>query len=182
MIEVKFKRLSDKAILPIRAHEGDAGVDLTATQLTTELNECGQISIVYHTDLAVEIPAGYVGLLFPRSSISNKSLAFTNSVGVIDSGYRGEIMAKLRATTDVVPAVYKVGERFAQLVIVPIAEYTITEATELSNTDRGEDGYGSSDNKEISAVTGTDSEPSNTSEQSAPEQAADPTNGSETAE
>ena len=94
-MEVKFKRLSDKAIMPIRAHKGDAGIDVTATQITTEINECGQVLIVYHTDLAVEIPEGYVGVLFPRSSISNKSLALTNSVGVIDSTYRGELIAKL---------------------------------------------------------------------------------------
>ena len=156
-MEVKFKRISDKAIMPIRAHKGDAGVDLTATQITTEINECGQVIIVYHTDLAVEIPEGYVGLLFPRSSISNKSLALSNSVGVIDNGYRGEIMAKMRATTDVVPAVYKVGERFAQLVIVAIPDFDIVEASELSVSDRGEDGYGSTgDINESSAATGSE--------------------------
>lgn len=148
-MEIKFKRLSDKAIMPIRANEGDAGVDLTATNITQELNECGQLTLVYHTDLAVEIPEGYVGLLFPRSSIANKSLILTNCVGVIDSGYRGEIMGKMRSTTDVVPAIYKPGERFAQLVIVPIAMYTITESNELSESDRGENGFGSSGTENV---------------------------------
>ena len=160
-MEVKFKRLSDKAIMPIRAHKGDAGIDVTATQITTEINECGQVMIVYHTDLAVEIPEGYVGLLFPRSSISNKSLALTNSVGVIDSIYRGELIAKMRATTDVVPSVYKVGERFAQLVIVPILDYDIVESAELTETERGEGSYGSTGDteiKECSAATGSDTE------------------------
>lgn len=142
-MELKIKRLTEDAILPIRAHKGDAGIDLTCTTITQEINECGQLTIVYHTGLAMEIPEGYVGLLFPRSSIANKSLALTNSVGVIDSGYRGEVMAKMRSTTDVVPAIYKPGERFAQLLIVPIPEYTITEIAELSETDRGEGGYGS---------------------------------------
>lgn len=151
-MEIKFKRLADSAILPIRANAGDAGLDLTATRITQEINECGQLTLVYHTDLAVEIPVGYVGLLFSRSSIANKSLILTNCVGVIDSGYRGEIMAKMRSTTDVVPAVYKPGERFAQLVIVPLAEYNIVEATDLSNSDRGENGFGSSD-ETLSAAT-----------------------------
>ena len=145
-MELKIKRLTEDAILPIRAHKGDAGIDLTCTTITQEINECGQLIIVYHTGLAIEIPEGHVGLLFPRSSIANKSLSLTNSVGVIDSGYRGEVMAKMRSTTDVVPAIYKPGERFAQLVIVPIPEVEITEVAELSETDRGEGGFGSTEN------------------------------------
>lgn len=144
---LKFKKLSEKAIMPIRAHKGDAGLDLTAVGISTQINECGQLCIVYHTDLTVEIPEGYVGLLFPRSSIYKKSLAQTNSVGVIDSGYRGEIMAVFKTTTDVVPAVYKEGEKFCQLVIVPIPNIEVEEATELSESERGTNGYGSSDSQ-----------------------------------
>lgn len=142
---LKFKKLSEKAVMPIRAHKSDAGLDLTATSITTSINECGQLMLVYHTDLAVEIPEGYVGLLFPRSSIYKKSLQQTNCVGVIDAGYRGEIMAVYKTTTDVIPSVYKEGDRFAQLVIVPIPEIEIEEATELSVSDRDTNGYGSSD-------------------------------------
>ena len=158
-MELKIKKLSDKAIMPIRAHEGDAGLDLTTTSITSEINECGQFILVYHSDIAVEIPDGYVGLLFPRSSIAKKSIQFTNAVGVIDSGYRGEIMAKVRNTSgDSIPAVYKVGEKFAQLVIVPyVSDITITETTELQDSDRGAGGYGSSDTKEdISAAKQSD--------------------------
>ena len=158
-MELKIKKLSDKAIMPIRPHNSDAGLDLTTTSITSEINECGQFILVYHSDIAVEIPDGYVGLLFPRSSIAKKSIQFTNAVGVIDSGYRGEIMAKVRNTSgDSVPAVYKVGEKFAQLVIVPyVSDITITETTELQDSDRGAGGYGSSDVKEdISAVNDTD--------------------------
>lgn len=145
-MELKFNRLKDTAVLPIRAHEGDAGLDLTCTSVSTEVNECGQVIIVYHTDLAVEIPEGFVGLLFPRSSIYKKALSVTNSVGVIDSGYRGEIMMKMRSTTDVVPAIYKPGERFCQLVIVPyLKDITVVESVELAESDRGTDGYGSTD-------------------------------------
>ena len=142
-MELKIKRMTEDAILPIRAHANDAGIDLTCTTITQEINDCGQLIIVYHTGLAMEIPEGYVGLLFPRSSIANKSLSLTNSVGVIDAGYRGEIVAKMRSTTDVVPAIYKPGERFAQLVLVQIPEYTITEVSELSETERGKEGFGS---------------------------------------
>ena len=142
---LKIKRLTEDAIMPIRAHEGDAGIDLTCTGITQEINECGQLILVYHTGLAVEIPEGYVGLLFQRSSVYKKSISMTNAVGVIDSGYRGEIMAKFRSTTDVVPAVYKPGERFVQLVIVPYLNIQIEEVAALKESDRGEDGYGSSD-------------------------------------
>ena len=146
-MQLKFKKLSEKATLPVRAHKSDAGLDLTTIGISSVINECGQVMLVYHTGLAVEIPEGYVGLLFPRSSIYKKSLMATNSVGVIDSGYRGEIMMVLKVTTDVVPAIYKEGDRFAQLVIVPIPEIEAVEAEELSESDRGTDSYGSTDAK-----------------------------------
>lgn len=151
-MQLKIKKLSDKAVMPVRAHLTDAGFDLTATSITTDINECGQLMLVYHTDIAIEIPEGHVGLLFPRSSIYKKSLAQTNSVGVIDSGYRGEIMVVFKTTTDVIPAVYKEGERFAQLVIVPIPTLDLVEVETLSEGDRDTDGFGSTGDT-ISAVT-----------------------------
>lgn len=144
-MQVKFKRLSEKAVQPIRATVGSAGFDLTSTHVTTEVSECGQLILVYHTDLAIEIPEGYMGLVFPRSSISKKSLRMCNSVGVIDSDYRGEITSKFIVTTDVIPSLYREGERFAQLVIVPFMAAEFTEAEELSETERGDSGYGSTD-------------------------------------
>ncbi|WP_173431807.1 dUTP diphosphatase [Sharpea azabuensis] len=146
---LKIKRLTDDAILPIRAHKSDAGLDLTCTKITQELNEAGQLILVYHTGLAVEIPEGFVGLLFQRSSVAKKSLTLTNAVGVIDSGYRGEILCKFRSTTDVVPAIYKPGERFAQLLIIPMPEIDIQEVVELASSDRGDGGYGSSDSLNV---------------------------------
>lgn len=151
-MQLKIKKLSDKAVMPVRAHLTDAGFDLTATSITTNINECGQLMLVYHTDIAIEIPEGHVGLLFPRSSVYKKSLAQTNSVGVIDSGYRGEIMVIFKTTTDVIPAVYKEGERFAQLVIVPIPTLDLVEVETLSEGDRDTDGFGSTGDT-ISAVT-----------------------------
>lgn len=176
-MELKFKRLKDRAVLPIRGTEGSAGIDLTCTDITTALNEANQLMLVYHTDLAVEIPKGYCGLLVPRSSIWKKSLWLTDSIGVIDSDFRGEIVAYMKATTDTVPAIYKPGERFCQLVIIPVPEYTITESTELTETDRGEGGFGSTgttnediDNT-VSAATGAEDQTSE-QPQSAPEPAA----------
>lgn len=172
-MELKFKRLEDNAVLPIRGTKGAAGIDLTCIKIDTALNEANQLMLVYHTGLAVEIPAGYVGLLIPRSSIWKKSLWLTDNVGVIDSDFRGEIVAFMKATTDTIPAVYKQGERFCQLVIVPVPEYTIAEAAELSETERGENGFGSTgaDNTEVSAAAGTEAQASE-QPQSVPEQAA----------
>lgn len=150
---IKFKRLSENAIAPVKAHATDAGFDLTCVGITTEINECGQLILVYHTGIAVEIPEGYFGALVPRSSIYKKSLMLTNHIGVIDSGYRGEVVGKFRSTTDVVPAVIKEGERFAQLLILPVPEVTFEESDILSETERGEGGYGSTDNIEESAAT-----------------------------
>lgn len=145
-MEVKFKKLSDKAVTPTYAYDGDAGLDLTATNIHSEVNECGQFVLIYHTDLSIEIPKGYVGLVFPRSSIAKKSLVLTNCVGVIDSNYRGEILAKFKNTTgDSVPAVYPIGAKIAQLIIMPYPTINLVESNELSDTDRGTGGFGSSD-------------------------------------
>ena len=160
---IKFKRLSEKAVMPVRATKGSAGYDLTATRITTELNECGQLVLVYHTDLAIELPEGYEGQLRPRSSISKKSLRMCNAPGTIDSDYRGEITVKFNSTTDVVPAVYKEGERFAQLIISKVEDAEFVESDELSETERGEGGYGSTDMK-LSAPSEAAGYPDNKSE------------------
>lgn len=142
-MEIRFKKLDPRAVAPVRAHDTDAGFDLTATRITTEINECGQLILVYHTDLALEIPEGYFGLLLTRSSIFKKSLRLTTSSSVIDSGYRGEVTAKFCTTTDVVPSVYKEGERFAQLIILPIPNVEYVEADTLSESERDKNGFGS---------------------------------------
>lgn len=82
---IKFKRLNDKAVMPVRAHKNDAGFDLTSTSVTTEVSECGQLVLVYHTGIAVEIPDGYFGMFVCRSSISKKSLTLCNAVGTVDA-------------------------------------------------------------------------------------------------
>lgn len=143
MLEVKFKKLNDKVELPEYANNGDAGLDLKAIsrEYSKEL-EC----YIYGTGLSVEIPEGYVGLLFPRSSIRKYGLALTNCVGVIDSSYRGEIMATFRPQSSGNPEIYKVGDKICQLIIMPYPLIKPIEATELSKTERGENGHGSSGN------------------------------------
>lgn len=158
-MEVKFKKLADNAVLPTKAHASDAGLDITCTKVTSELNECGQFMLVYHTGLAMEIPEGYVGLIFPRSSIYKKSIMQCNAVSVIDSGYRGEVLMKYRNTSgDSIPAVYNVGDRIGQLIIMPYPNIEPVFADSLSDSDRGDNGFGSSDNKDISADTDTQNE------------------------
>lgn len=140
--------IESQAVLPKKAHSTDAGFDLVATRITQEVDEAGKLILVYHTDLAVEIPEGYVGLLFMRSSVSKKSIQLCNCVGVIDEGYKGEIMGKFKVTTDALPRIYEPGEKFAQLVLVPY--YTVVETEwveELTETERGEGGFGSTDTK-----------------------------------
>lgn len=182
---IRYNRLSNKAVAPVKAHATDAGFDLVAARIDTEINECGQITLVYHTDLAVEIPDGYFGALVPRSSISKKSITLTNCIGVIDSGYRGEVMAKFRSTTDVVPALYREGERFAQLLILPVPDVQFEESDTLSETDRGEGGYGSTDNINDSAPMATQSLPETevetTNSEPTNEAAVESINGSEEA-
>lgn len=139
-VKIKFKKLNKRAEIPFYAKDGDAGMDLVATTLvrTSKFFE-------YGTDLAMEIPKGYVGLLFPRSSISKTDHFLRNSVGVIDSGYRGEI--KLRMS---IPALgeteYVIGDKVGQLILMKLPWVEIEEVEELSDTDRGEGGFGSTGN------------------------------------
>jgi dUTP pyrophosphatase len=147
-MKLKYKKLTEKAVTPTKAHDTDAGFDLTVSSITTELGEDGQLIIVFHTGISIELPDNYVGLVYPRSSIYKKSLYFTNSVGVIDSGYRGELIIRAKTNTNVVPSVYKEGDRFAQLIIIPLPQITLEESEQLTETDRGTDGFGSTDQKE----------------------------------
>lgn len=142
--EVKVKKLHPNAVIPTYAKNGDAGMDLVATQIISNTT----FDITYGTGIAMEIPKGYVGLVFPRSSIRKTDLSLTNCVGVIDSGYRGEIQAtfkKVFGKNDVRldELDYKVGDRIAQIMIIPYPSVNFIEVDELSQTDRGEGGFGS---------------------------------------
>lgn len=148
-MQIKVKRLSENAVLPVKSHKSDAGFDLTASNITTEVNECGQLVLVYHTDLAFEIPEGWYGAIVPRSSIYKKSLRILNSPCTIDSGYRGEVTVKMMSTTDVVPSMYKIGERFAQMILLPVPDVQFEEVDVLSESERGANGYGSTGSMNI---------------------------------
>lgn len=138
-MKVKIKKLVENAVIPQYSKNGDAGMDLTC--ISEKWNE-NNTMVAYDTGLAVEIPEGYVGLLFPRSSIAKTSLILSNSVGVIDSGYRGSIMLKYRYPEE--GMVYEIGDRVGQLIILPYPQIEFEEVEELSDTDRGSGGFGSS--------------------------------------
>lgn len=140
---IRFKKLRRDAVTPTKAHPTDAGFDLTA--VTRTLGPEGRY-IEYGIGIAVEVPDGFVGLLFPRSSISNTCLRLANGVGVLDASYRGEI--KMRFKTVIIDPPYEIsygpGDRIGQLVIVPIFAGEMIEVEELSDTERGTGGFGSS--------------------------------------
>jgi len=135
-MKVKIKRLHDKSIIPKYAHDGDAGLDLTITSVEQLDSE----HIKYGFGLAFEIPKGYVGLLFPRSSCYKQRQLMSNCVGVLDSNYRGEVSAVMIGTTN---TSYKVGDRAVQLIVMPYPEIELIEVDELNETERGQGGYGS---------------------------------------
>ena len=136
---VKVKKLDPNAVIPSYSKVGDAGMDLT---ITKEI-ENTSFSVSYGFGIAMEIPKGYVGLVFPRSSVRNQDLILSNCVGVIDSGYRGELQATFKKTNGLDSIKYKVGERGAQIIILPYPTIYMTEVPELSNTERGDGGFGS---------------------------------------
>jgi len=145
-MNIKIKKLHPDAIIPTYTKEGDAGLDLTAVNV-----EFTSDYISYKTGLAFEIPKGYVGLLFPRSSNSKKNLLLTNSVGVLDSGYRGEVEFRYKLVAngktlseDAKYNRYTIGDRIGQIIILPYPQIEFEEVEELSSTDRGEGGFGSS--------------------------------------
>ena len=144
-MKVKFLKLVDTAVTPSYAKPGDAGMDITAIahKINTEHN-----FIEYHTGLAFEIPEGYVGLLFPRSSVSKKDVRLANCVGVVDSGYRGEITFRYKFDKGYFANVkrYQDGDRVGQLVIMPYPEIELEEVNHLTTSTRGSGGYGSTGN------------------------------------
>lgn len=179
-MKVKIKKSHVDAIIPQYAKPGDAGMDLTAVSVEMDEHD----NIVYNTGLQMEIPEGHVGLLFPRSSLSKYDLIQTNHVGVIDSGYRGDIMIKFKPSFDywdddkdsntfgnpldnsggleigkfhffdspedknrdisTIIDVYAVGDRVGQLLIIPYPKIEFEEVDDLTTSERGDGGFGSS--------------------------------------
>ncbi len=146
MTKVNIKKLNEKATIPTYGSEFSAGADLYALAhepITIAPHE----TVLVHTGVAMEIPTGYVGLVFARSGLATKrALAPANKVGVIDSDYRGEIMVALHNHGSEAKTIEN-GERIAQLVLVPYIAADFDEVDELSDTVRGEGGFGSTGRK-----------------------------------
>ena len=151
-MKVRIKKLNELAVIPTYAKDGDAGMDVIATSIISDT----PTQITYGLGIALEIPKGFVGLVFPRSSIRKTGLQLSNSVGVIDSGYRGELQATFNKlfggeamydemkVNEIQPNdFYKVGDRVAQIMIIPHPPIEFNEVDELSDTERGEGGFGS---------------------------------------
>lgn len=161
MLNVKIKKLVPFASIPKYAHPGDAGMDVTAVSM-----EVTDDYIEYCTGLAFEIPKGYAMLIFPRSSVSKYDLSLANAVGILDSSYRGELKLRFKRqyrayddfsfkTQNMVNAkstnlclectkMYEPGNAVCQIMIIPYPEVTFEEVDELSQTERGIGGFGSS--------------------------------------
>lgn len=135
---INIKKTNELAIIPKYAHSTDAGMDLVAVSM----NETDKY-IEYDTGIALEIPKGYVGLVFPRSSVSKLDLVQANSVGIIDSSYRNSIKVRFKKLKDNEVCVYVPGERIAQLIILPYPMIGFNEVEKLSDSDRGLGGFGS---------------------------------------
>ena len=151
-MEVKINKLNPNAVIPKYAKVGDAGMDLVATTIIKDTPE----QITYGMGIALEIPEGFVGLIFPRSSVRKTGLDLSNAVGVCDSGYRGELQAtfnkifggerfydETKNTEDTSNDFYKVGDRIAQIMIIPYPPIEFKEVDELSDSERGDGGFGS---------------------------------------
>ena len=135
-------RLRDDAVLPSRAHSGDAGFDLSACEeVTIGVGERAAVG----TGIAVEIPEGHAGLVVPRSGLALRhGISMVNAPGVIDAGYRGEVRLLLLNTDSQSPFTVEPGMRVGQLLVVPVADVDVVETDEVTATERGVGGFGSS--------------------------------------
>jgi dUTP pyrophosphatase len=142
VIELPVRRLRDEATLPSQAYVGDAGLDLAAC----DRHEVGPGErTVIPTGLAVEIPAGYAGFVLPRSGLAARhGITLLNAPGLIDSGYRGEVLVVVHNTDANDTFVVEPGMRIAQLVVMAVPELRLVEQAELAHSERGERGFGSS--------------------------------------
>lgn len=142
-MKLRVKKLYAHAVMPIYAKPGDAGADIVATSKTSVYDIHGSLKYIeYGTGLSFEIPEGYEGEVRPRSSISETCLMLSNSPGTIDSGYRGEVKARFKVLGQ--GREYEIGDKIFQLLIKPALQFSFEEVKELSITERGDGGFGSS--------------------------------------
>jgi dUTP pyrophosphatase len=141
-MDLRVTKLKDNAVIPTRAHPGDAGLDLYSTEIA-HLGPGERWSV--GTGIALEIPEGHAGLVLPRSGLAREhGIALVNAPGLIDAGYRGEVRVLLLNTDPAETVRIEAGARIAQLVVTPVAIAAPVEVTELSDSARGEGGFGSS--------------------------------------
>lgn len=141
MLRIKFRKTHSDAVIPTKAHPSDAGFDLTAV-----FREANNNSVIYDTGISLEIPDGYVGKIYPRSSIRKKNLTLANSVGIIDAHYRGNLILsfnRVKTNGDYMNNIYSVGDRIGQLIIEKLEDVVFLESEELNETERGTGGFGS---------------------------------------
>lgn len=138
---LKIKRLHKDAVWPTRAKQGDAGFDLTAISMEYDQKTD---TVVYEFGLSIQVPKGHFGMIVPRSSIYKTNMMLSNHCGIIDSGYTGPIKAIFRTFPTYKNEPYKVGDRVAQLILVPYYEPSLEEVDELDETERGDGGFGHS--------------------------------------
>lgn len=139
MISVRFKKTHPDAVTPKYSLDGDACLDLCAVSKS----EDDEGNVIFNTGIALEIPTGHVGLLFPRSSITKTELFLGNSVGVIDSNYRGDVIFKFTRTHSRGTRSYQEGDKIGQLLIIEQPKILLEEVSDLSSSNRGEGGFGS---------------------------------------
>ena len=144
IVDIKVKKLVPEAVIPFYAKPGDAGMDITCTSFEYDKeHDC----YMYHSGLAFELPAGYVMLIFPRSSNRKTDYYLCNHVGVLDSGYRGELMFAYKNRTDdrlnYQKPPYQVGDRIGQIIILPYPTVKMIESDSLEESERGTGGFGS---------------------------------------
>lgn len=143
-MQVRIKLIEDGK-MPVKMHETDAGFDCYARSKKMRGNKQ---QVEYELGFAIEIPRGYMGLMFPRSSVCNKDLILSNCVGVVDSGYRGEVKAIFNLTVNGLFESYEIGDRVCQMIIVPYPEIELLQADNLDDSDRGTDGFGSTNKQQ----------------------------------
>lgn len=134
-MKIKIKRLHPEAKIPSYANPGDAGMDVFATS-----KEEKEKFIEYGTGLSFELPSDHLILVFPRSSLSNKDLILANHVGVLDSGYRGELKLRFKKTGK---DIYEIGDKIGQIIVMPFPKIDFKETENLSDSSRGQGGFGS---------------------------------------
>lgn len=139
-VKIKIKKLVENAVIPTYAHHGDACMDITAVSIRI-VEEAGYGFVEYGTGLSFGIPDGYVLEVMPRSSISNTGLILVNSPCQIDSGYKGEVMLRFKWVKD--SKMYNIGDRIAQLRVIPYPIIEFEEVDDIGDSDRGANGLGS---------------------------------------